>query len=172
METAGRRGRRGHGRDMVGASVPPKREKDLIPPTRVVGGRRVQHNGHEGPNVMHCGGLSVESGDVVDVESRGEGALGVNGGASWATGGWPRVRRCAVAIWVVRAAPMARSCSRARDAARSHSCEASTTAWMVAMAVTSAESVEGVGGAQVASTTSGRMVGKPGAVVDRSVPAR
>jgi hypothetical protein len=38
------------------------------------------------------------------------------------------MRRCAVAIWAVRPAPKARSCSSARDAARSHSCEAATTA--------------------------------------------
>jgi hypothetical protein len=60
--------------DVVGESIPPKHE-DLTPPTRVVGGRRVQHNGHEGPNVVHPGGLSVESGDMVSVESRGEGGL-------------------------------------------------------------------------------------------------
>jgi hypothetical protein len=51
------------------------------------------------------------------------------------------MRRCAVAIWAVKATPMARSCSRARDAARWRSCEAATTAWMVAMAATSGESV-------------------------------
>jgi hypothetical protein len=62
---------------VVGESVPPKREKDLTPPTRVVGGRRVQHNRHEGPYVVYSGGLSVESGDVVDVESRGGAASGV-----------------------------------------------------------------------------------------------
>jgi hypothetical protein len=54
---------------VVGESVPPKREKDLSLPTRVVGGCRVQHNRHEGPNVVHPTGLSVESGDVVGVES-------------------------------------------------------------------------------------------------------
>jgi hypothetical protein len=68
---------------------------------------------------VESGGLSVERGDVVDVESRGEGASGVSGGASWTTGGGSWMRRCDVAIWAVRAAPMARSCSRARDAARS-----------------------------------------------------
>jgi hypothetical protein len=39
---------------------------------------------------------------------------------------------------------MARSCSKARDAARSCSWEAATAAWMVAMAATSAEDVGGV----------------------------
>lgn len=60
---------------MVGEIVLPKREKDLTPPMRVVGGRRVQHDGHEGPNIVHPGDLSVESGDVVGVKSRGEGSL-------------------------------------------------------------------------------------------------
>jgi hypothetical protein len=44
-------------------------------PSLVVSGRWVQHNRHEGPYVVHSGGLSVESCDVVDVESRGEGGL-------------------------------------------------------------------------------------------------
>jgi hypothetical protein len=72
-----------------------------------------------------------------------KGASGVTGGAAWATGGWPRMRRCVVAICAVRAAPMARSCSRARDTARSRSCEAATVAWIVAMAATNKESVAG-----------------------------
>jgi hypothetical protein len=77
---------------MVGESVPPKREKDLTPPpTRLVGGRRVQYDGHEGPDVVQPGGMSVESDDVVSVKSRGEGASGLTGGASWATGGWLRM---------------------------------------------------------------------------------
>lgn len=78
------------------------------------------------------------------------------------TGGGPRMRRCVVAICAVKAAPMARSCFRARDAAHSRSCEAARAAWMVAMAETSAKSVEGAGGAQVASVTSGRVAWKPG----------
>jgi hypothetical protein len=48
-----------------------------------------------------------------------------------------------VAIWVVRAVPVAHSCSRVRDAARCRSWEAVTTAWMVAMAATSAEGAGG-----------------------------
>jgi hypothetical protein len=48
------------------------------------------------------------------------------------------MRRCTVAICAVRAAPVARSCSRARDAARSRSCEAATTACIVAMAASNA----------------------------------
>jgi hypothetical protein len=60
---------------VVGESLPPKHEKDLTRPTRVVGGRRVQHNGHEGSDVVQSGGLGVESRDVVGVESRAEGGL-------------------------------------------------------------------------------------------------
>jgi hypothetical protein len=56
--------------DVVGDNIPPKRE-DLPPPTRVVGGHRVQHDGHEGSDVVQPGGLSVERGDVVSVESKG-----------------------------------------------------------------------------------------------------
>jgi hypothetical protein len=62
----------------------------------------------------------VKSGDVVGVEAGGEvGASGVGGGASWTTGGCPRMMRCAVAIWAVRAALMTRSCSRTSVATRS-----------------------------------------------------
>jgi hypothetical protein len=70
-------------------------------------------------------------------------------------------RRCAVAIWVVRVVARACSCSRARDATRSRSCEAARAAWMAAMVDASVESVGG-GEAQVASTTSGRVVENPG----------
>jgi hypothetical protein len=62
-EMAGRRCRRGRGRREHTA----KCEEDLPPPTRVVGGCRVQHDGHEGPDVVKSGGLCVEGGDVVDV---------------------------------------------------------------------------------------------------------
>jgi hypothetical protein len=48
-----------------------------------------------------------------------------------------------VAILVVRAAPRARSLSRAREAARSRSHEAVTVAWIVARVSTSGESVVG-----------------------------
>jgi hypothetical protein len=61
--------------DMVGEGVPPKRENHLSPPTRLVGGRWVQHNGHEGPNVVHPDSMSVEGGDGVGVEFRGVGGL-------------------------------------------------------------------------------------------------
>jgi hypothetical protein len=74
----------------------------------------------------------------------------VTGGAAWAAEGWSRMRRCAVAICTVRAAPMTRSCSRARDASRSRACEAATTSWIVAMASTNAESVAEAVGAGVA----------------------
>jgi hypothetical protein len=53
---------------MVSEGEPPKREDHLSVPARVVGRRRVQHNGHEGPNVVKLGGLSVEGGDGVGVE--------------------------------------------------------------------------------------------------------
>jgi hypothetical protein len=45
------------------------------------------------------------------------------------------MRHCAVAIWATRAAPMAHSCSRAMGA--------TTVAWMVAMAATSAKEMGG-----------------------------
>jgi hypothetical protein len=48
-----------------------------------------------------------------------------------------------VAIWVVRAAPRARSRSRAREVARSRSREAVTAAWIVARVSTSGEAVLG-----------------------------
>jgi hypothetical protein len=54
-------------------------------------------------------------------------------------------------IWVVSATPMARSCSRARDVARSRSCEAATTVWMVVMATTNVESA--TGGREVGKST-------------------
>jgi hypothetical protein len=78
------------------------------------------------------------------------GASGVTGRAVWVTRGWPRMRRCAVAICAVSAAPMARSCSRVRDAARSRSYEAATTIWIIVMAATNAESTTGAIGARAA----------------------
>jgi hypothetical protein len=60
----------------------------------------------------------------------------------------------------VRAAPMARSCSKARDAARSRSCEAATTPWMVA---TNWESVAGAVEDATTSVQAGAArAGKPG----------
>jgi hypothetical protein len=72
------RGRRGLDviEDVVSESIAPKSEEGLPSPTRVVGGRRVQHDGHEGPDVVEFGSLCVEGGDVVGVESRGEVGLG------------------------------------------------------------------------------------------------
>jgi hypothetical protein len=61
--------------DVVGEGEPPEREDHLSAPTREVRGRRVQHNGHEEPNVVNPGDLSVENVDGVDVESRGVGSL-------------------------------------------------------------------------------------------------
>jgi hypothetical protein len=45
-----------------------------------VRGRRVQNDGHEGPNVVKSGGLCVEDGDVVGVESSGKRCLGSHRG--------------------------------------------------------------------------------------------
>jgi hypothetical protein len=61
--------------DVVVEGVAPQGEKDLPPPARVVGGRRVQNDGDEGPDVLKSGRLGVESGDVVGIESRGVGSL-------------------------------------------------------------------------------------------------
>jgi hypothetical protein len=52
-----------------------KGEDHLSAPVRVVGGRRVQHNGHKGPNVVNPVDLSVKGGDGVGVEPRGVGSL-------------------------------------------------------------------------------------------------
>jgi hypothetical protein len=86
------------------------------------------------------------------------GASGVGRGVSWSTGGGPRTRRCAVAIWAVSVAARARSCSSARDAARSRSCEAVRAAWMAATTDGMVGSMESDVGAQVVSATSGRVV--------------
>jgi hypothetical protein len=61
--------------DMVGESIALQGEEDLPPTARVVGRRRVQHDGHEGPNVVETGSLRVVGDDVVGVESRGEGCF-------------------------------------------------------------------------------------------------
>ena len=61
--------------DVIVEDEPPQREKDLSSPTGVVGRRRIQHHGHEGPDVVQTCGLSVESSDEVGVEVRGEGIL-------------------------------------------------------------------------------------------------
>jgi hypothetical protein len=123
--------------------VPLQCEKDLSLPTGVVGGRRVQHHGHEGPDVVKSSGLSMESGDVVDVEARGGDGLWDHRGSSRVTDGRLRRRRYVVAIWVVKAAPRACSCSRVRDVVRSRSREAATTTWIMARAAKSEESVVG-----------------------------
>jgi hypothetical protein len=62
---------------MVSEGEPPKGEDHLSMPARVLGGRRVQHDGREGPYVVNPGGLGVECGDAVSsVESGGMGRLG------------------------------------------------------------------------------------------------
>jgi hypothetical protein len=139
---------------------PPQREEDLSSPTGVVGRCRIQHHGHEGPDVVQSCGLSVESSDEVGVEVRGEGVLWGHRGLRM--GGRPR-RRCVVAIWVVRAAPRARSRSRAREAARSRSREAVTAAWIVARVPTSRELVLGSAkGAMMWLQVGEAGAGKPG----------
>jgi hypothetical protein len=108
--------------------VAPQGEEDLPSPARVVGERLVQHDGDEGPDVVETGGLGVESGDVVSVESRGVGSLR---GGRWcllSDRRGPMRRRCAVAICALRVAPNVRSCSSARVAVRSRSFEASRAA--------------------------------------------
>jgi hypothetical protein len=50
-------------------------EEDLPLPARVVCGCLVQDKGNEGPDVVETGGLGMESGDVVGVESKGVGSL-------------------------------------------------------------------------------------------------
>jgi hypothetical protein len=89
------RGRRGGDvvKDVVVEGVAPQGEEDLPSPARVVRGHRVQNDGHEGPDVVKSGGLRVEGGDVVGVESSGKRCLGICWGVFGATGGCPRRRR-------------------------------------------------------------------------------
>ena len=47
---------------MVVEGVAAEGEQDLVPPTSV-GGRRVEEDGDQGPNVLDAGGLEVELGD-------------------------------------------------------------------------------------------------------------
>jgi hypothetical protein len=61
--------------DVIVKDEPPQREQDLSSPTGVVGRRRIQHHGYEGPDVVQSRGLSVESSDEVGVEVRGVGIL-------------------------------------------------------------------------------------------------
>jgi hypothetical protein len=60
---------------VVGEGETPKGEDHLSTPAKVVRGRRVQHDGHEGPNVVDPSSLGVECGDGVGVEPRGMGVL-------------------------------------------------------------------------------------------------
>jgi hypothetical protein len=84
------RGRRGG--DVV-EDVAPQGEEDMPSPARIVGGRRVQNDGHKGPNVVKSGGLRVEGGNGVGVESSGKRCLGRWQGVAEAVGGCPRRRR-------------------------------------------------------------------------------
>jgi hypothetical protein len=116
-----------------------------------VGGRRVQHDGHYGPDVVQHSGLSVECDDVVVVESRGKGGLGSERRSLMDDRTTAEDEVLRGGHLVVRAAPMAHSCSKARVAARSRSGEAQQP-WMVAIAVINAE--EAGGGADGEATTS------------------
>jgi hypothetical protein len=53
-------------------------------------------------------------------------------------------RHCAVVIWTVSVVARTRSCSSARDTARSRSYEAARAAWIAAMADDRVESVESI----------------------------
>jgi hypothetical protein len=46
--------------DVIDDSIALQGEEDLPPPARVVGGHRVQHDGHEGQDVVETGSLCVE----------------------------------------------------------------------------------------------------------------
>jgi hypothetical protein len=61
--------------DVIVEDEPPQHEEDLSSPTGVVGRHRIQHHGHEGPDVVQSCGLSVDSSDEVGVEVRGKGVL-------------------------------------------------------------------------------------------------
>jgi hypothetical protein len=85
--------------DVIVEDETPQREKDLSAPTGVVGRRRIQHHGHEGPDVVQSSGLGVESSDKVGVEVGGEGvrrgfhrgdrrATGEYGGRDGVAPGW------------------------------------------------------------------------------------
>jgi hypothetical protein len=73
---------------MVVEGVAPEGVEDLPSPARVVRGHQVQNDGHEGPNVVKSGGLRVEGGDVVSVESSGKRCL-----ESWGLMGRPEGAR-------------------------------------------------------------------------------
>jgi hypothetical protein len=75
--------------DVVNESIAPQGEENLPPPMRVVGGCRVQGDGHEGPNVVKTGSLGVEGGYVVYIESRGYGSVG--SGRTSLSDHWPWV---------------------------------------------------------------------------------
>jgi hypothetical protein len=72
--------------DVVSEGEAPKGEDHLSTPARVVGGRRVQHDGHEGPYVVNPCGLGMESGDGLGVESGGMGEHGDLPPEGWHSG--------------------------------------------------------------------------------------
>lgn len=121
---------------MVGKGVPPKRENHLSLPTRVVGGRLVQHNGHEGPHVVNPSGLRVEGSDGVGVKPGGVGSLGSDRGILMGDRRATEEEALCNGHLGGQGGTHARSCAKARDATCSRSWEAAS---MVAMAATSAE---------------------------------
>jgi hypothetical protein len=107
--------------DVVVEGVATQGEEDLPLPARVVGdaGSRTTDTRDR----MFCSPAAWAWRAAMWSASSPEawGASGVGGGVSWATGGGPMARRCAVAIWAVSVAARACSCSSARDAACSRS---------------------------------------------------
>jgi hypothetical protein len=89
------RGRRGGDvvEDVVVEGVAPQGEEDLPSPAWIVGGRRVQNDGHKGPNVVKSGGLRVEGDNVVGVSPVTRGVSGGGRGVAGVVGGCPRRRR-------------------------------------------------------------------------------
>jgi hypothetical protein len=76
-------------KDVVVEGVASQGEEDLPSLARVVRGRRVQNDGHDGPDVVKSGGLRVEGDDVVGVESSGKRCLGSCRGCFRGDRRWP-----------------------------------------------------------------------------------
>ena len=70
---------------MVVEGVAAEGEQDLVPPASVAGGRRVEEDGDQGPDVLDASGLEVELGDhgvgrvVPGSRSSGRGLVGGRG---------------------------------------------------------------------------------------------
>ena len=81
---------------MVVEGVAAEGEEDLVPPAAVGGGRGVEEDGDQGPDVLDAGDLEVELGDygvgrvVPESKSSGRGLVGGGGavlGVDWLAGG-------------------------------------------------------------------------------------